>query len=239
MTLRQKSSSPTPLNKPLIRVTQLEAFRRFMANGDHSYYEITEQSVIDSITGEFKGNCKTRIGTAFHALVENFAANVPNRMVRGGYILDIDGYEVEISIEAISEAVKYHNEHQNAFHEVREYKDYGRAIVSGCADIIDGLEIRDIKTKFRAPTDADYIDSAQWRFYLDIFGADTFHYDIFVFNGYKDSMEHNASECTLTRHTPPITCYRYPALHDDCVNLVNEFMDWAERRDLIKYLTKK
>lgn len=225
-------------NKPVIRVTQLEAFRRFLANGDHSWYEITEQSVIDSITGEFKGNCKTRIGTAFHSIVEDCAATTRNEMVANGYIFDIDGYNVALNINHISLALRYRNEHPDAFHEVRMAKDYGRAIVSGCADMIDGLEIRDIKTKFSTPTDADYIDSAQWRFYLDIFGADTFHYDLFVFSGYKDTMEHDVRECTMMRYTPAITCYRYPRMEADNLELVNAFMDWAESRNLTQYLMR-
>ena len=55
---------------PLIRVTTLEAFRKYIEQSDYANYEITEQSVIDSIVGEFKGNEYTRIGTAFHRIVE-------------------------------------------------------------------------------------------------------------------------------------------------------------------------
>ena len=48
--------------KPTIRVTTIEAFRRYLANGDYDHYEITEQSVIDSVTGKFEGNVYTHIG---------------------------------------------------------------------------------------------------------------------------------------------------------------------------------
>lgn len=62
---------PTTQNsKPLVRVTQIEAFRRYFYQSEHDNYEIPEQSVIDSITGAFQGNEMTRIGTAFHALVQ-------------------------------------------------------------------------------------------------------------------------------------------------------------------------
>ena len=46
--------------KPLIRVTQLESFRRYMS-GEYAY--VTEQDVIDNITKKFEGNDYTRIGT--------------------------------------------------------------------------------------------------------------------------------------------------------------------------------
>lgn len=224
-----------PQPKPTIRVTAIEAFRRYLANGDNDYYEITEQSVIDSITGEFKGNEYTKIGTAFHGIVQyGEPFGLP---IDGGYEFNIEGNEVRMSDEQRKVALHYRVEHLGAYHEFRGYKDYGRAVVTGCADMIDGVEIRDIKTKYSAPSDAEYINSCQWRYYLDIFGADVFHFDLFVFHGYnKDKHGYDVRGLELTRHTPPITCYRYPEMESDNIRLLNQFLDWAESRDLTKYL---
>ena len=226
------------VNKPLIRVTAIEAFRRYLANDEYSYYEISEESVVDSITGVFKGSCYTRIGQSFHGIVqhgEQFGLPIEN-----GFEFDIDGYSVRLSHEQRKIALAYRNEHPNAYHEFRGYKDYGRAVVTGCADMIDGVEIRDIKTKFSTPSDADYINSCQWRYYLDIFGADVFHFDLFKFNGYKKEKHgYDVRGLELTRHTPPITCYRYPEMENDNLALLNQFMDWAEARGLTEYLTSK
>ncbi|MCZ2855565.1 MAG: hypothetical protein O2U62_00560 [Candidatus Bathyarchaeota archaeon] len=224
--------------KPLVRTTAIEAFRRYLANGDNDYYEITEQSVIDSVTGKFKGNEQTRIGTAFHGIVqhgEQFGLPIEN-----GYEFSIDGHSVGLSHEQRKIALDYRDEHPHAYHEFRGYKDYGRAIVTGCADMIDGVEIRDIKTKYSAPSDSEYINSCQWRYYLDIFGADVFHFDLFVFHGYdKEKHGYDVRPLELTRHTPPITCYRYPEMENDNLILLNQFMDWAEARGLTEYLTSK
>ena len=57
-------------SKPLVRVTTIESFRRYIEQSEHDNYEITEQSVIDNIVGEFQGNEYTRVGTAFHAIIE-------------------------------------------------------------------------------------------------------------------------------------------------------------------------
>lgn len=221
--------------KPTIRVTMIEAFRRYLANGDNDYYEITEQSVMDSVTGKFEGNTLTRIGTAFHHIAElgeDYGAPIED-----GWQFNIEGHEVRMSDAQRQVALDYSREHPFAFHEIRWRKDYGQAIVTGCADMIDGLEIRDIKTKYSAPSDKDYIDSCQWRYYLDIFGANVFHFDLFVFQGYdKEKHGYDVRPLELTRHTPPITCYRYPQMESDNIRLLNEFMDWAEARDLIKYL---
>lgn len=218
--------------KPLIRTTQIEAFRRYITNGEHDYYEITEQSVIDTLTGKFKGNELTRIGTAFHSIVETGQPSFAGPM--DGCLIDVDSHGVKFDSKQLQVALDYRNEHPGAFHEIRQYKDYGRAIVTGCADMVDGIELRDIKTKYSAPSDKDYTDSCQWRFYLDIFNADVFHFDLFVFDGYKKEKHgYDVRGLELKRHTPPITCYRYPNLHADNIALVNAFMDWAESKHLL------
>lgn len=221
--------------KPLIRVTTIEAFRKYIANGEYDYYEITEQSVIDSITGEFRGSEYTRIGTAFHSIIETGEPHYADPTE--GCVIDVDGHGVRFNEQQLQVAIDYRNEHPGAFHEMRLYKDYGRAIVTGCADMIDGIELRDIKTKYSHHDDSDYIDSCQWRYYLDIFNADVFHFDLFVFDGYKiDKHGYDVRGLELKRHTPSITCYRYPNMEDDNLSLLNVFMDWAEDRDLIQYL---
>lgn len=220
------------MSKPIVRATQLEKFRRFI--NDVSSYD-TEQSVIDTICGDFKGNTYTRIGTAFHSIIEN---GIPRCFdLSEGCLIDVDGNDVRFDIAQLEIALTYRDEHPGAFHEIRQYKDYGRAVVTGCADMIDGLEVRDIKTKYSTPSDADYINSCQWRYYLDIFGADVFHFDLFVFHGYdKDKHGYDVRGLELTHHTPPITCYRYPEMENDNLKLLNEFMDWAESRNLTGYL---
>lgn len=225
-------------SRPLIRVTQLEAFRRYLANGEHDYYEITEQSVIDTLSGEFTGNEYTRVGTAFHSIIETGEPHCADPTE--GCVIDVDDHGVRFNAQQLQVALDYRNEHPGAFHEVRRYKDYGRAIVTGCADMIDGIELRDIKTKYSTPSDKDYIDSCQWRYYLDIFNANVFHFDLFIFEGYKlDKHGYDVRGLELKRHTPPITCYRYPNMEADNIALLNTFMDWAESRDLLHFLPTK
>ncbi|MCM1066411.1 MAG: hypothetical protein NC418_02410 [Muribaculaceae bacterium] len=224
--------------KPLIRVTQIEAFRRYIEHDDSFGYPITEQSVIEAVCGGFKGNALTRIGTAFHSIVESGSPRPsPNQ---GKYDIPVEGHTATFSRKQVQIALDYRNEHPHAYHEVRLYKDYGPAIVTGCADIIDLLEVRDVKTKFSAAKDSDYTDSCQWRFYLDIFEADVFHFDLFCFEGYK-SVRHgyDVSSLPLSRHLPPITCYRYPDMVKDCTRLLNAFLAWAETRNLMSYLIRE
>lgn len=240
---------------PLIRVTQIEVFRKYIEQSDYANYEITEQSVIDSITGEFKGNEYTRIGTAFHRIVEEgspqcekipsgertflYYGKEQKEPVPSGRSFDVEGYKVLMDVPQCKTALAYRNEYPDAFHEIRLYKDFGNAMITGCADMIDGVEIRDIKTKYSSPTDTDYTNSCQWRFYLQLFNADVFHFDLFVFEGYdKDKHGYDVRGLPLKRYEPSITCYRYDGMEQDNMNLLNSFLEWAEHRGLTKFLMK-
>lgn len=245
---------PIP-TKPQIRVTQIEAFRRWFEQSEHNNFEITEQSVIDSIKPNgFTGNEYTRIGTAFHSIVESgkpqcmkinngvrkflYYGKEKSEYVPEGRVFNINGYLVTLDKAQYCTALTYRNEHPGAFHEIRYQKDYGDAIVSGCADMIDGLEIRDIKTKYSSyVNDIDYVDSCQWRYYLELFGADVFHFDLFCFEGYNlEKYGTDVRGLPLTRHTPAITCYRYGNLENDNRQLLSQFLEWCAYRNLTQYL---
>lgn len=245
---------PTTQNsKPLVRVTQIEAFRRYFYQSEHDNYEIPEQSVIDSITGAFQGNEMTRIGTAFHALVQtgcqpcslapagsrsfSYYGKEKQEPVPEGRTFLVDGHEVTLDLSQIKVALDYRYRHINAFHEILRFYDFGFAVVTGCADMIDCVQIRDIKTKFSPPQDDNYVNSCQWRYYLQIFGADVFFFDLFRFEGYKlEKHGYDVRGLPLTPHTPPICLYRYADMERDNRILLEEFLEWVDRRSLTSYL---
>lgn len=232
--------------KKLIRVTQIESFRKFITGDeDRDRFVVTEQQVIDGITGVFTGNEQTRIGTAFHRIVEGDTSNVEKigegfrtflyygkevqEPVPAGRKFNIDGYEVCLDIPQCKLALKYKEEFPDAFHEIREYMNIGDYVITGCADMIDGFEIRDIKTKYSQINDNDYINSSQWRLYLEMFGAETFHFDLFQFIGYdKSKYGMDVRGLELKRYTPTITCYYYKGMEKDNRYLIDEFVKWAK-----------
>jgi hypothetical protein len=249
------------MEKSLIRVTTLEAYRRFRdceviyTDGDGFDTYASEEDVIANVTGEFKGSEYTRIGTSFHSIIETgkpkcvkLPAEKKKVMYRGNEIevdvpegreFDIDGFKVKLDVNQCKVAMRYRNEHPHASHEVRVFKDYGEAVVTGCADMVDGLDIRDIKTKYGRIKDEDYTHSCQWRFYLDMFSLDWFYFDLFHFNGYdKDRNGYDVRGLTLTRYEPPIWVQRYPRIHQDNTDLVHDFMEWCQNKGLTEYLNK-
>lgn len=238
--------------KPVVWVTLLETFRKCMYT-DCKY--VTEQDVIDSITQKFEGNEYTRIGTAFHSIVETgeLQMEVPQgertylyygkpktEEVPDGHMFRIDGYPVILDNDQCATALEYRNQYKGAFHETKIRTDYGNAIISGCADMIHGMDIRDIKTKFSPVSDSDYIDSYQWRYYLEMFGGDSFFFDLFVFDGYdKDKHGMDVRGIPLKRYYPSIECQRYHGMENDNRRLLDAFLEWADFRNVTHYLIRK
>lgn len=211
--------------KPL-RVTNLEKFRRF--RDDVSSFD-TEEAVIDTLSGAFTGNDYTWIGTAFHKIVEDGEKAWNNGIVhtRGG---DVAMDEAQRDL-----ALLYRSTLPGAFHEVRLDKEYktrlGKVLVTGCADVIHGTIIRDIKTRYSPPVQQEYIDSYQWRFYLDIFDLDRFIFDIFEFKGYDKEMGMNVAGLPV-KQFDPIPCQRYLKMEEDMQRLLDDFSDWIHYRGL-------
>lgn len=238
--------------KPLIRATQLEQFRRFISD---KYEYMTEQDVINTCTGVFEGNVKTRIGSALHSIVENgtdvITMSIPagvrqftyygkpcSEPVQLGKVVSIERNNIIFDEGQIALILNYKKSYPYAFHEQRKQKDYGKVVITGCADMIDGSEIRDIKTKFSAPSDDDYIDSYQWRIYCDLFEADRFSFDLFEFEDYSETKHlYDVRGLNLRQHDP-IVVYPYEHMHQDILNLIDDFVDFAKSRNFYDSLTK-
>lgn len=102
----------------------------------------TEASLIESLTGKFKGTDKTRLGGAFHKIIElDYQLN--------GSLL-VDG--IKFTTQQAQPAINYRNAHPTMIHEVPVTKTYHTKhmdiLISGRADGIEGIEVHDAKTKF-------------------------------------------------------------------------------------------
>lgn len=219
-----------------VRVTQLEKFRRF--RDEVSSFD-TEESVIETLSGDFKGNEYTQIGTAFHKIIED-----GNALYIGNdeFKLQSD-VTVFMNKQQVDTAFQYRNSIPEAFHEVRLDKDYQTPFfdinVTGCADIIHGNIIHDIKTKYSTPQQQEYIDSCQWRFYLEVFELDQFIFDLFQFKDYnKEKHGLDVRSLDLIQYAP-IPCLRYSAMEKDNQKLLNSFCEWINFRKLYHLLQTK
>ncbi|MEA5110404.1 hypothetical protein SDC9_37002 [bioreactor metagenome] len=211
-----------------VSVSVLEKFRRFREG--LTQFD-TEEALLDAITGKFIGNDKTRIGGAFHKIIEKY-----NREFVSGELFT-DG--IYFSQEQAQVAVNYKNEHPNMVPEVPIFKKYdaGDLIiqVSARADGVEGLCIRDAKTKFSPPSAIEYINSFQWRFYLDMFQVPVFYYDLFEICNYTGIYNNRLPGVVIVPYEP-LECLAYDRLAEDVHQLVRDFAEYIRIKNFTHLL---
>jgi hypothetical protein len=207
--------------------TLLESFRRFTIN-DFENFD-TEKQLVESLTGEFKGNDKTEIGSAIHYIIEthdNIEVNENTIFEKFGVTLSRLDFDLILlhatNLGTFTPEIRLTKEFETRF---------GMVQVVGKTDQLQGLILRDTKVTFK-PRDFDYYySSLQWRLYLSIFGLDRFIYDVFEVQGYEGVMGKDISKCNLKLHEP-MEMLRYDLMETEISNLINSFCDWVDYRCL-------
>lgn len=186
----------------LARVSNLETFRRWRLD--------EEQDVADLVARltDFQPTEPMLAGTAFHKALELAQP--------GDYdVLSANGYTFLMPEDAAIELP--------SVRELRCSAQYGPLRVTGQVDALHGLRVEDHKTTayFNADT---YLEGYQWRFYLDIFGAEVFRWNVFVISPVR-------GQPMTYEVAPPQTLEmcRYPGLHSDCMALAADYHAFAIR----------
>jgi len=183
----------------IARVSSIEAFRRWRQNEDSTAEELV-QWITSGVPSE-----AMKAGTAFHKAME--AATLGEHTV-----FEANGYRFLLPDAEF---------HLPAIREVRAYGEYGDLTVTGQTDCIDGRVVHDHKTTATFRPEG-YIEGCQWRFYLDMFEADLFRWNVFVITP-------DPRLDKTYRVKPPqfLEQYRYPGMHDDCMDLARDFHAFA------------
>jgi hypothetical protein len=226
-----------------INVTTLESYRRYTR-------EVTpldtEERLIEKLQGGFKGNAKTRVGEAFHTIIEKGQPCLQYR--QNDYSRERDLFrvgDVYFTAPQVKLAMDYRNAYPGMIHEVPIFKVYevprlGEILVTMKTDGILGRHVHDAKVKFRPPNVEEYLDSYQWRFYLDILGVDLFTYHFWEVLGFNHDTPPeipfiDLSTCHMVDHEP-LNCYRYLRLSEDCKDLVVDFMEYIHFKNYYTHL---
>lgn len=211
-----------------VSVSVLEKFRRFREG--LTQFD-TEEALLDAITGKFIGNDKTKIGGAFHKIIEKYNREfVTGELYSEGIFFTQDQAQV---------AVNYKNEHPKMISEVSIFKKYdaGDFIiqVSGRADGVEGICIRDAKTKFSPPSATEYYNSYQWRFYLDMFQLPVFYYDLFEVTNYSGIYNDRIPGAVIVPYEP-FECLAYDRMAEDVHQLVLDFAQYIRIKNFTHLL---
>lgn len=222
-----------------ISVTTVEKFRRFMTAA--SAFD-TEDALIESIKGLFRGNDKTMTGGAYHKLLEGLFDVISSKHLSGKYYC---ADEFWFSEKQAAPALQYRLDHPRMISEVPLQKVYDlgkyRVKLSGRADGVEGILLRDGKTKFRSINFQEYMDSYQWRYYLDMFNLNHFFYDVFEVKRFKELPVGKPYILTDVEFLEPETlhCERYAGMEQDCQRLLKEFMDYIDTRNFYNFLNQE
>lgn len=179
------------------RVSNIEAFRRWREDDETSIDDL-----IRSITTD-EPSPAMMAGTAFHKAMETAEFGEHDTLKVGDYLFHLNGGEIELP----------------PIREMRGEKAYGDLMVSGQVDALRGRKIIDHKTTCRFDAER-YLAGVQWRYYLDIFDADEFQWNVF------EIKEIAPNEYAVS---PPQTlrAFRYPDMHDDCARLARDYLGFA------------
>jgi hypothetical protein len=188
----------------------------------------TEEKLIEHLKGEFYGNDKTQIGSAFHYIIETGCEKQSEITKAFKVTFNHNHFQTALSHRSSISPFVPEIRHQKLF-DTGKYK----LLISGATDVLQGITLRDNKCKFSTPKYEDYYNSYQWRIYLSIFGLNRFIFDVFEFIGYKEGLD--VSGCELKQHEP-MECVRYKKMESDILTLINDFMEWIEFRNLQKYI---
>jgi hypothetical protein len=222
-----------------VSVTTIESYRRYI--NEVSPVD-TEVRLVEKLEGKFTGNDKTRIGSAFHSIIEDPDAVISPIINPGGkeelYFIGPD--QIKMNFIQVDLALRYRRAHPQMIHEVPIYKIYqvprcGEVMVTGKVDGIEGRQLRDLKTKFSGVNYEEYLDSAQWKFYLDILGLDVFFYDFIEIKGFDEHTPTDVTKCQFIPQ-PVLKCDRYINLSKDVENLVVDFFEYIHDREFYNLL---
>lgn len=214
-----------------VRVTNIEAFREFMycANAEDKPW-INESNLIDSLKGSYTAGVKADFGSAGHAIIEDHERCKTTK----GYMWRRFNFTNDQAMPLI----KHASEHPYWIREIPMSKLYHTKhfdlIVTGTTDAMEGITLRDTKFKFSNFDVQDFIDSCQYKFYLDMAGLNHLYYDFFRVYGFEtieDCGKARINDCESMLVTT------YPGMKDDLHSLLDEFSGFIILKGLEECLT--
>lgn len=169
---------------------------------------MTAQEMAARIRREGPANDKMRIGTAWHSMLENPPADTLD-------VVELDGFvfRIECDGDIVLPQVR----------EIRASKEYLidniTVTLSGGCDGIDGNRVTDHKLTFN-PQPENYLESLQWRAYLDIFNADTFRY--YLYHAQEKGRD------IIIKEVSSLMVYRYPGMEADLCRGIYDLVQFAK-----------
>lgn len=214
-----------------ISVTTVEQYRKYVTG------KIDLDSFTKTIKGEFITNPKIEYGSAYHKLIELKPRELQKYRVRNkatgesGYAINRNWIPDRLANQALAFKDAYPLMASEIKLEYPVLAQETQLVLVGKVDGIEGLMLHEHKTTWNYNPDS-YLESLQWRFYLNMMEADTLQYNIFEIKG-KDVGEIESIELQSFK------VHSYPSLASDCQNWMERFWDCITSLNLQSYLFKQ
>lgn len=200
-----------------IPVTALESFRLYQTED-----WMSEADLVASLKHEGVPTPGLLIGRAFDAIVcEPFHYQVPGGYLCDGYSFGDD--DMALVFAALDPRIIW---------QVKTAKVWplptDAPTVVAKADGVLGQRLIENKTTLSSFDFAHYERGYQWKFYLDLFEAPAIEYHVFRLNDHGNGV-------IDVRDVETFMLYPYPALHDDCSELLTQFLDFIKAKHLELY----
>lgn len=190
----------------LARVSNVEAYRQwknwqplFEGQDEPTIEDLVRFITVDEPSEAMKA------GTAFHKAMELAGNGSHDTFEANGYRFILP--DAELTLPDVRE--------------MRAYGDYGGLTVTGQVDAVEGRIVIDHKTTGKFDPER-YLNGCQWKFYLDLFGADEFRWNIFLLKELEPQVYSVAEP-------QPLKAYRYPEMHEHCEALAADYLAFAEQ----------
>lgn len=184
----------------LARVSSIQQFRKWQADEEQTPHDLVERLTC------FEPSEPMLAGTAFHKALETAHPGEHSLLQANGYTFHLLGGELELP----------------KLRELRAFKTYPCGLqVTGCVDVLNALRIDDHKTTGRLDWER-YLEGYEWRFYLDLFGAKYFRWNVFEISE-VGRHEYDVKPPQLFEQ------HRYPGMERDCERVAEDFHNFALR----------
>lgn len=181
-----------------ISVTSLDAYRLYM-NSEWFTFDM----LLDQLLRRTPPTQAMLAGSAFHRLLETSSEAELEDATVDGFAFDFTALDATVGMPKIRE--------------MKATKEYGGITIVGKVDALEGLRIWDHKLTGQFDTDK-YMDSYQWRAYLEIFNADRLTYNVFTVS--------KKNGIWKVYKFDELDCYRYPCMGQDVERMVYEFAEF-------------
>lgn len=191
-----------------ISTTQLESFRLFTTED-----WMSEQSLLDSLTGVFVPTPAVQLGHAFHRVLEEpDTCRVPHGYACEGFTFD----------DATMDPLLTLIDRRGVF-EVKTAVQIGDVTLVAQADQLVGTHVYEFKTgSFNIDK---YLDSIQWRVYALAFAATAITYR-------EATLDDHGNGVVTLKDLNHVTLYPYAGLEQDVRGLLARFVEYVTMKGL-------